>query len=129
MTQLELCHDFGVSRLILANELVGRAEIEGLPRLWAQAPEREYYVLVDSIAGAQAISDGFARCAGAPSARVLIEVGMRNGRCGVRTLPEGLALDLLGFAISHPCTTFDKWSLLMEVADDYTVLGGLKTFF
>jgi len=37
--------------------------------------------------------------------------------------------DLLGFAISHPCTTFDKWSLLMEVADDYTVIGGLKTFF
>jgi D-serine dehydratase len=42
----------------------------------------------------------------------------------------GLAVgDLLGFHISHPCTTFDKWSLLMEVADDYTVLGGLKTFF
>jgi D-serine dehydratase len=37
--------------------------------------------------------------------------------------------DLLGFHISHPCTTFDKWSLLMEVDDDYTVLGGLKTFF
>ena len=42
----------------------------------------------------------------------------------------GLAIgDLLGFQISHPCTTFDKWSLLMEVDDDYTVVGGLKTFF
>ena len=37
--------------------------------------------------------------------------------------------DLLGFDISHPCTTFDKWSLLLEVDDDYTVVGGLKTFF
>jgi D-serine dehydratase len=37
--------------------------------------------------------------------------------------------DLLGFDISHPCTTFDKWSLLLEVDTDYTVLGGLKTFF
>jgi len=37
--------------------------------------------------------------------------------------------DLLGFQISHPCTTFDKWSLLLEVDDDYTVVGGLKTFF
>jgi D-serine dehydratase len=92
MTQFKLCHDFGVSRLILANELIGRAEIEGLARLWAQAPERDYYVLVDSIAGAQAISQGFNRCAGAPPARVLIEVGMPNRRCGVRTLPEGLAL-------------------------------------
>jgi D-serine dehydratase len=37
--------------------------------------------------------------------------------------------DLLGFEISHPCTTFDKWSLLLEVEDDYTVHAGLKTFF
>src|SRR5262245_18024837 len=29
MTQFKLCHDMGVERLILANELVGRAEING----------------------------------------------------------------------------------------------------
>jgi D-serine dehydratase len=92
MTQFKLCHDFGVSHLILANELVGRAEIEGLARLWAQTPERDYYVLVDSIAGAKAISAGFSRCPGAPAARLLIEVGLPNRRCGVRTQAEGLAL-------------------------------------
>ncbi|HZI82600.1 MAG TPA: amino acid deaminase [Casimicrobiaceae bacterium] len=37
--------------------------------------------------------------------------------------------DLVGCGISHPCTTFDKWQLLMEVDDDYTVVGGLRTFF
>jgi D-serine dehydratase len=37
--------------------------------------------------------------------------------------------DLLGFEISHPCTTFDKWSVLLEVDEAYVVLGGLKTFF
>jgi D-serine dehydratase len=37
--------------------------------------------------------------------------------------------DLLGFEISHPCTTFDKWSVLLEVDETYRVLGGLKTFF
>jgi D-serine dehydratase len=37
--------------------------------------------------------------------------------------------DLLGFEISHPCTTFDKWSVLLEVDESYAVLGGLKTFF
>jgi D-serine dehydratase len=92
MTQFKLCHDIGVSRLILANQLVGRAEITGLGRLWAQTPERAYYVLVDSLEGAKAISDGFSQCSGAPPARLLIEVGMPNGRCGVRTLEEGLAL-------------------------------------
>ena len=92
MTQFKLCHDMGVSRLILANQLVGKAEITGLAHLWAQAPERDYYLLVDSIEGAQAISQGFSRIAGAPPARLLIEVGMSRGRCGVRTQEEGMAL-------------------------------------
>jgi D-serine dehydratase len=92
MTQFKLCHDIGVSRLILANQLVGRAEITGLARLWAQTPECAYYVLVDSLEGAKAISGGFSQCSGAPPARLLIEVGVPHGRCGVRTLEEGLAL-------------------------------------
>jgi D-serine deaminase-like pyridoxal phosphate-dependent protein len=37
--------------------------------------------------------------------------------------------DLVGCGISHPCTTFDKWQLLLEVDDDYTVVDGLRTFF
>src|ERR1700722_8263587 len=92
MTQFKLCHDFGVERLILANQLVGRAEISGLARLWAQTPQRAYYVLVDNFAAAQEISTGFSQVAGAPAARVLIEMGVANGRCGVRTLDEGLIL-------------------------------------
>ena len=92
MTQFKLCHDQGVARLILASQLVGRAEITGLARLWAQTPERAYYVLVDSLDGAKAISDGFSQCSGVPPARLLIEVGMADGRCGVRTLEEGLTL-------------------------------------
>ena len=92
MTQFKLCHDIGVARLILANQLVGRAEITGLAHLWAQTPERSYYVLVDSLEGAKAISDGFSHCSGAPPARLLIEAGMRQGRCGVRTVEEGVAL-------------------------------------
>lgn len=92
MTQFKVCHDLGVSNLILANQLVGKAEIAGLARLWAQTPYRAYYVLVDSIEGARAISDGFGKTAGAPPARLLIEMGMPNSRCGVRSLDEAVAL-------------------------------------
>jgi D-serine dehydratase len=92
MTQFKLCHDFGVSRLILANQLVGRAEIAGLAHMSAQTPESAYYVLVDSLDGAKAISDGFSKYSGAPPARLLIEVGMPHGRCGIRNQDEGLAL-------------------------------------
>jgi D-serine dehydratase len=37
--------------------------------------------------------------------------------------------DLVGCGISHPCTTFDRWPLLLAVDDDYAVRGALNTFF
>lgn len=37
--------------------------------------------------------------------------------------------DLIGFGISHPCTTFDKWQLIPVVDDAYGVCGVLRTFF
>jgi D-serine dehydratase len=47
-------------------------------------------------------------------------------------LPAGCELavgDLVGCGISHPCTTFDKWPLLLAVDDDYTVRFAVNTFF
>jgi D-serine dehydratase len=37
--------------------------------------------------------------------------------------------DLVGLGVSHPCTTFDKWPLLLLVDDRYGVVGGVRTFF
>lgn len=37
--------------------------------------------------------------------------------------------DMLGFGISHPCLTFDKWRVLHLVDDDYRVTGSLRTYF
>ena len=37
--------------------------------------------------------------------------------------------DRLGFGVSHPCTTFDKWRLLFEVDDDDIVVDAIATFF
>lgn len=51
-------------------------------------------------------------------------------------LPQGHPLcaelavgDLVGCGISHPCTTFDKWPLILGVDDDYHVRGAYNTFF
>ena len=49
-----------------------------------------------------------------------------------RHLPEGSPLavgDLVGFGISHPCLTFDKWRVLHLVDADYTVLNSVRTYF
>ena len=37
--------------------------------------------------------------------------------------------DLVGFGISHPCATFDRWSALMTVDGRYTVTGAVTTIF
>ena len=48
--------------------------------------------------------------------------------------PEGAAMelqvgDLVGCGISHPCTTFDKWQLMLVVDDQYNVQHAINTFF
>jgi D-serine deaminase-like pyridoxal phosphate-dependent protein len=48
------------------------------------------------------------------------------------TLPAAAPLEvgeLMGCGISHPCTTFDKWSAMPVVDDGYRVVDVLRTFF
>lgn len=37
--------------------------------------------------------------------------------------------DMVSCGISHPCTTLDKWQVLMMVDDAYQVVSAVKTFF
>lgn len=37
--------------------------------------------------------------------------------------------DMVAFGIGHPCTTFDKWQMLLLVDETYRVTEALKTFF
>ncbi len=60
------------------------------------------------------------------------EVEALNDQHCHMVLPEDSPLqvgDMVGFGIGHPCTTFDKWKLLMIVDGDYTVTKGITTFF
>jgi D-serine dehydratase len=37
--------------------------------------------------------------------------------------------DWIGFGVSHPCTTFDKWRLVWGVDDNYAVTRAIRTYF
>lgn len=37
--------------------------------------------------------------------------------------------DWLEFAVSHPCTTFDKWPLIPVLDDDNRVVDLIRTYF
>jgi D-serine dehydratase len=58
-----------------------------------------------------------------------------NDQHAYLALPEGEIRDtlrvgdLVGCGISHPCTTFDKWQVLLAVDDAYNVTQALNTFY
>jgi len=37
--------------------------------------------------------------------------------------------DLIGFGVSHPCTSFDKWRLFWVIDEQYNVISAIRTFF
>ena len=48
-------------------------------------------------------------------------------RCDPHDMPA--VGERVGCAISHPCTTFDKWRALLVVDDDYGVVETVSTYF
>jgi len=58
-------------------------------------------------------------------------LALNDQHCHLGTpLESPLAVgDMVAFGIGHPCTTFDKWTLLMLVDDDERVTGAVRTFF
>jgi D-serine dehydratase len=58
-------------------------------------------------------------------------VGLNDQHCHLETPAESPLRpgDMVAFGIGHPCTTFDKWQMLLLVDEAYTVTSALKTFF
>jgi len=60
------------------------------------------------------------------------EVAALNDQHAYLRLNPGHGLrvgDLLAFGLSHPCTTFDKWPVLLLVDEHYNVVDVIRTFF
>jgi D-serine dehydratase len=91
-TQVQVAHRFGVRRVLLANQLVSKADINSVLQLMHDDPEFEFFALVDS-------EQGVARLAAAvqahPLARplpLLVELGLPGKRAGCRTDAEAMAV-------------------------------------
>lgn len=86
--QVQVALDFGIQRIILANEVVSDAAISWLRRINDDTPDLELWTLVDSL-------EGVARLAGHPGKRplnLLLEIGVPGGRCGVREKENALEI-------------------------------------
>jgi D-serine dehydratase len=88
--QAMVAHAHGVRRVLMANELVGRKNMQVVAEL-LKDPDFEFYCLVDSAAGVDLLGAFFSERG--LTIRVLLELGVMGGRCGVRNeeqLGEGL---------------------------------------
>lgn len=57
-------------------------------------------------------------------------IGLNDQHAFVQVAQSNLALgDIIGFGVSHPCTTFDKWRAMLVVNDDYQVVDIVRTYF
>ena len=90
--QIQVARSFGYKRIFMANQLVGRAAIDYVLRELKDNPDFDFYCLVDSLAGAQAIADGSERIALSRPVKLLVELGYIGGRTGCRTITEALKL-------------------------------------
>lgn len=79
--QVQAAYHFGVRRVIMANQLVGRANMAIISRL-LQNPEFEIFVIVDSAANVEQLGQFFAQAG--QRLNLLLELGVNGGRTGVR---------------------------------------------
>jgi D-serine dehydratase len=83
---------FGVPRIVLANQLTGRANIDLVFDELQADPDFDFYCLVDSPAALDGLRAALARRPLARPLQVLLEVGAPGGRTGVRSVEQGLLL-------------------------------------
>jgi D-serine dehydratase len=92
---------FGVRRILLANQLIGRADIEWVIEELKRDADFEFYCLVDSIESVEVLRAALdVRPAGRPL-HLLVEMGAAGERTGVRSVEQGIAV-AQAVAAAHP---------------------------
>lgn len=90
--QAATLRSFGIRRLLIANQLVGHANVDFIFSELERDPELEIYALVDSKAGLARLLERAERYPRAAALRLLLEVGADGGRTGCRTVQGALEL-------------------------------------
>ncbi len=88
--QVRVAREHGVPRIFYANQLTGAADISYVCGELRRDPGFEFYCLVDSAAGVRLLADRVATARPGRRVNVLVEGGLRGGRCGVRDLPAAV---------------------------------------
>lgn len=90
--QLRVCRDFGIDRVVLANQLIGRQAISYVLAELKRDTAFDFYCLIDSVANVEQLATAARAAAPGRPLQVLLEGGMMGGRTGCRDVATGLAV-------------------------------------
>ena len=88
--QVQVARDFGIARIVMANQLVGRQAIRYVLDEMKRDPGFDFYCLVDSEAGVKALADAARAAQVGRPLQVFLEGGSPGGRTGVRDRATGM---------------------------------------
>ncbi|MGA8115596.1 MAG: amino acid deaminase [Actinocatenispora sp.] len=91
-SQVAIMRDFGVPRILLANELVDATALRWVARELGSDPSFEFLCLVDDPSSVAVMDDALDDAGGTRRLGVLVEAGIAGGRSGVRSDDEALAV-------------------------------------
>ena len=88
--QLVVCRHFGIQRVVLANQLIGRQEIDYVVAELAADRQFEFFCLVDSIRAVELLAQSIDRNPPGRPLKVFVEGGAAGGRTGCRSIEDAL---------------------------------------
>lgn len=106
--QARVAVEAGATRVLMANQLVGRANMQLVSELMSDYPQLAFYCLIDSVENAQQLGIFFGEKRQA--LKLLLEVGVAGGRTGCRESAQAHAL----------CDEIQRWPQLQ--------LAGVETY-
>jgi D-serine dehydratase len=92
VNQVQVMHHYGVKRVVLANQLLGKAHLAGIAALINADPQFEFFCFLDSAAQLDNMLLHLRTLPLARPIKVLLEIGAKGGRTGLRDQATALAL-------------------------------------
>jgi D-serine dehydratase len=92
VNQVQVMHHYGVKRVVLGNQLIGKAHIAGVVALINADPDFEFFCFLDSAGQLDNMLGHLREMAPARPIKALLEIGATGGRTGLRTKQEALDL-------------------------------------
>ncbi|MDY0881344.1 amino acid deaminase [Dongia soli] len=89
--QAIVCAEAGIRRILMANQLVGAANIAQILSLLRSTPDLDFYCYVDSASGVGLLAEAL-RGYHDLSLNVLLEMGVKGGRTGCRSIADAVTV-------------------------------------